>query len=160
MKVLPTCYQGQNFRSRLEARWAVFFDYLSIKWVYEPEGYDLGDGVWYLPDFYLSDFNHGVFAEVKPDGGDFTKAILFGKQCDKGIWLCEGNPDLKIYKFVDEVEDDTVIPNYLKAYKENRFWWGADACDLDLDKFIDSKYEEGILEYLHAVSAAKNYKFH
>ena len=28
-------------RSRLEARWAVFFDTAGIAWQYEPEGFDL-----------------------------------------------------------------------------------------------------------------------
>lgn len=49
---LETPYHGCQFRSRTEARWAVFFDSLSIPWEYEKEGYDL-DGVWYLPDFWL-----------------------------------------------------------------------------------------------------------
>lgn len=68
-KAIQTEYKGYLFRSRLEARWAVFFDACGVDWEYEPEGYDLGDGVWYLPDFLL----HGVkgrsagdlFVEVK-----------------------------------------------------------------------------------------------
>ena len=42
MNVKPTEYAGCLFRSRLEARWAVFFDTLNIKWEYEPERYTLG----------------------------------------------------------------------------------------------------------------------
>jgi hypothetical protein len=60
---IQTVYNGYRFRSRLEARWAVFFDAIGMKYEYEPEGYDLGDGVRYLPDFYLPDYN--CFAEVK-----------------------------------------------------------------------------------------------
>jgi hypothetical protein len=52
MKAIETRYNGYHFRSRLEARWAVFFDSLNIPYRYEPEGYDL-EGLWYLPDFYL-----------------------------------------------------------------------------------------------------------
>ncbi len=51
-KAIETVYKGYRFRSRLEARWAVFFDALGIGWDHEKEGYDL-DGVWYLPDFWL-----------------------------------------------------------------------------------------------------------
>lgn len=40
--VIPTMYKGIQFRSRLEARWAVFFDTLGIKWEYEPQGYEIG----------------------------------------------------------------------------------------------------------------------
>jgi len=50
MNIIPTSYNGIKFRSRTEARWAVFFDALSIKYVYEFEGYNLGD-FYYLPDF-------------------------------------------------------------------------------------------------------------
>jgi hypothetical protein len=49
---LPTWYRGVAFRSRLEARWAVFFDALHLRWEYEKEGYDL-NGLWYLPDFWM-----------------------------------------------------------------------------------------------------------
>ena len=51
IKPIETYYNGYRFRSRLEARWAVFFDALGVKYEYEPEGFDLGDGLYYLPDF-------------------------------------------------------------------------------------------------------------
>ena len=63
IKAIETSYKGYRFRSRLEARWAVFFDALGIKWEYEKEGFDLGDGLRYLPDFWLPD--HLWFVEVK-----------------------------------------------------------------------------------------------
>lgn len=63
---IETKYKGFKFRSRLEARWAVFFDALQIRWEYEPEGYTLSSGVYYLPDFYLPFVNSGVWIEVKP----------------------------------------------------------------------------------------------
>jgi hypothetical protein len=53
IKAIETFYKGYKFRSRLEARWAVFFDALGLEYQYEPEGFDLGDGIFYLPDFYL-----------------------------------------------------------------------------------------------------------
>lgn len=63
IKAIQTEYKGYRFRSRLEARWAVFFDACGVKWEYEPEGYDLGDGLLYLPDFLLHGVtvNHGLF---------------------------------------------------------------------------------------------------
>lgn len=54
MKSIETLYKGYKFRSRLEARWAVFFDEIGADWEYEPEGFDC-DGVWYLPDFVIHD---------------------------------------------------------------------------------------------------------
>lgn len=49
---IETEYDGHRFRSRLEARWAVFFNHLGIQWSYEQEGYELPSGR-YLPDFRL-----------------------------------------------------------------------------------------------------------
>lgn len=63
LKAIETRYAGCRFRSRLEARWAVFFDNLGVKWQYEPEGFDL-DGLYYLPDFWLP--RERVWLEIKP----------------------------------------------------------------------------------------------
>ena len=63
IKAIETRYKGYRFRSRLEARWAVFFDALNVDWQYEPEGYQLASG-WYLPDFYLPDMR--LWVEIKP----------------------------------------------------------------------------------------------
>lgn len=60
---LPTEYRGWMFRSRLEARYAVFFDELGVRWQYEPDGFSLPSGL-YVPDFYLPDLAWWV--EVKP----------------------------------------------------------------------------------------------
>lgn len=67
IKAIETRYAGCRFRSRLEARWAVFFDSIGIEWQYEPQGYalTLPNGVTrgYLPDFWLPELD--VWAEVK-----------------------------------------------------------------------------------------------
>jgi hypothetical protein len=63
---IETGYKGYRFRSRLEARWAVFFDALDIKWQYEPQGYTVGPNKRpYLPDFLLPELR--AFVEVKGD---------------------------------------------------------------------------------------------
>lgn len=62
IKPIPTHYNGYHFRSRLEARWAVFFDAVGIKYEYEPEGFE-ANGVRYLPDFYLPDADRWI--EIK-----------------------------------------------------------------------------------------------
>lgn len=64
IKPIETLWKGYRFRSRLEARWAVFFEELGIRWEYEPEGFELSDGTRYLPDFYLPD--QDSYVEVKP----------------------------------------------------------------------------------------------
>lgn len=69
---IQTRYGGCRFRSRLEARWAVFFDSCGVKWEYEKEGYNLSDyseeiGGYtlggYLPDFWLPEFQ--AWVEIK-----------------------------------------------------------------------------------------------
>lgn len=74
IKPIQTYYNGYKFRSRLEARWAVFFDAAGVKYEYEPEGFVLPSGKTYLPDFLI----HGctergpsdIWVEVK---GAMTK---------------------------------------------------------------------------------------
>jgi hypothetical protein len=63
IKPIETRYAGCRFRSRLEARWAVFFDHLGVRWEYEPEGYRLNSGP-YLPDFLL----RGLTGDASNDG--------------------------------------------------------------------------------------------
>lgn len=96
IKPIETNYLGYRFRSRLEARWAVFFDALGIEWEFEAEGFELPNGERYLPDFrILSPSWPGVlYAEVKPPGGDFTKAGDFAYHAEERVLLLEGMPRL------------------------------------------------------------------
>ncbi|MFI6594933.1 hypothetical protein ACIBHX_01725 [Nonomuraea sp. NPDC050536] len=53
---IETRYAGCRFRSRLEARYAVLFDKLGIRWEYEVQGFLVGEDDEkrpYLPDFWL-----------------------------------------------------------------------------------------------------------
>lgn len=63
LKPIETYYNGYRFRSRLEARWAVFFDAAGVRYEYEPQGFVLPSGNKYLPDFLV----HGI---VGRDEGD------------------------------------------------------------------------------------------
>lgn len=72
---IETRYAGHRFRSRLEARWAVFFDNIGLKWEYEPQGYLVGEQRRpYLPDFYLTDL--GWWVEVKGSGEQLDISLL------------------------------------------------------------------------------------
>lgn len=103
IKAIETCYNGYRFRSRLEARWAVFFDTAGIKYRYEEQGFEK-DGERYLPDFYLPELD--VYAEVKGNrhgaleeverikdfifwGSPIKKIIILSEipyGIDKGLW--------------------------------------------------------------------------
>ena len=69
IKTIPTKHNGVTFRSRTEARWAVFFDLMHVVWRYEPEGFQLKSG-WYVPDFWLPGTSSrgeglGTWVEIK-----------------------------------------------------------------------------------------------
>ena len=72
IKAIPTTYAGVNFRSRLEARWAAFFDLCGWKWDYEP--FDL-DG--WAPDFLIKTLIATTLVEVKPTE---IERIVVGKE--------------------------------------------------------------------------------
>jgi hypothetical protein len=88
IKPLETYYNGYKFRSRLEARWAVFFTELRIIFEYEKEGYNLGDNGCYLPDFWLPEFK--LWVEVKP-------ATIGIKYFKKDYLRCESLRDLTTF---------------------------------------------------------------
>ena len=67
IRAIETRYKGYRFRSRLEARWAVFFDALNLRWEYEPEGFTTSAGP-YLPDFRVwTPQGQPIWYEVKPE---------------------------------------------------------------------------------------------
>jgi hypothetical protein len=70
---IETRYAGCRFRSRLEARWAVFFDKLGVEWQYEPQGYVV-NGKPYLPDFLLPKLQ--ALVEVKGDAEQLDLELL------------------------------------------------------------------------------------
>jgi hypothetical protein len=63
IRAIPTTYNGVTYKSRLETRWAIFFDLLDIKHLYEPGKVFTGESN-YIPDFLLPDLK-AIF-EVKP----------------------------------------------------------------------------------------------
>lgn len=59
---IPTVYRGRQYRSRLEAKWAAFFDL--IGWRHEYEPFDLGS---WSPDFLIHCAGgRRLLVEVKP----------------------------------------------------------------------------------------------
>lgn len=61
IKAIPTVYGGMRYRSRLEARWAAFFDQMGWRHIYEPA--DLSG---WCPDFQWVTQGSGALVEVKP----------------------------------------------------------------------------------------------
>lgn len=91
IKTIETEYNGTKFRSRLEARWALFFEWNKIEYYYEKEGYETPYG-FYVPDFYLPNvcvhredekYKLGVMFEVKPENFELENHKHLGWVCEK-----------------------------------------------------------------------------
>jgi len=69
IKAIETQWKGYRFRSRLEARWAVFFERIGVEWQYEPQGFQrewpFGEVHKYLPDFRITIGSNAYWVEVK-----------------------------------------------------------------------------------------------
>lgn len=91
IRPIETTYNGIRFRSRLEARWAIFMDALSIKWEYEPEGFTDGN-LSYLPDFWLPELK--CYFEVKPNSPSDEEGRKANLVTDSGkdLYFAIGRP--------------------------------------------------------------------
>lgn len=163
LKAIETKYKGYRFRSRLEARWAVFFDALGVAWEYEKEGYNLGAAGWYLPDFWIkADTSPGsdywVWAEVKPvtfspDEIERCKALTIAT--NDGCIMLEGLPAFRSYEaFHYNKEENTVWKNdVLLHFSKGRFWWSPSSFE-DIQYHLTSDSQ-----YVWAVEAARSARF-
>lgn len=106
IKPKETIYNGYRFRSRLEARWAVFFGNLGVKYEYEPEGFELPGLGGYLPDFRVmchgtrgdcSDNAWPLYIEVKGQmdaaSAEKIKSFSFYHAYDDAPWPEPDDPD-------------------------------------------------------------------
>ena len=117
-------YAGNDFRSITEAKWAVFFDLLSITYKYESEYSEVEAGckvVWYKPDFHLPELHK--YIEIKPKKPEGIETIKASGWCeDMGliVVLFELNPPKEntesgwMFKFTEYFKKATLIKNV---------WW-------------------------------------
>jgi hypothetical protein len=133
IKPIETIYNGYRFRSRLEARWAVFFDAAGIEYQYEPEGFELEGGIKYLPDFYLPNIGgrvrngKGLYIEVKGKmtHSDWEKVVLFSRVESNEVSI-DGN-----FSAINPIMCVSDIPSYACDYGENDYYWNAYTIDCD-----------------------------
>ena len=92
MSVRNIEYNGFQFRSQIEARWAMLFDELGIEYLYENETYQLSHGsrrFGYLIDFCLPQLHR--FIEIKnmgstpPTDNECLKAKCLAEQNEHGF---------------------------------------------------------------------------
>lgn len=119
----PTLYRGRRYRSRLEARWAAFFDELG--WQHEYEPVDMG--LW-SPDFVLlrnGEDTRRVLVEIKPidafDRETATKmeAVWMGDE-DTSLLLCPVAPQL--------VKGYVHIGWHMTSYSTHKGWLSSPVC--------------------------------
>lgn len=129
IKPIETIYNGYRFRSRLEARWAVFFDAAGIEYEYEPEGFVLEYNIHYLPDFYLPtldayvEIKHGNLDEDALDEAE-NKCIWLHVQTEKVVLLCKGDPvDMNVTAFYSVYESP--VDAWTPSMDSARFVTGA-----------------------------------
>lgn len=96
VKAIDTIYKGYKFRSRLEARWAVFFDTLRVEYWYEKEGFELetesGRKLYYLPDFFIPHLK--AWIEIKgdePNDDENLKAELLARASNQDVFIFYGD---------------------------------------------------------------------
>lgn len=134
MKAIETTYGGVKFRSRLEARWAVFFDALGLTWEYEPEAFVLSDGSSYLPDFRVNGMAGGAidgaftFVEVKPIDGieGVEKARRFTDEAYRehghNLFMVRGAPATDGHSAYPFTFSDEAFRSAVAKARAHRFW--------------------------------------
>lgn len=128
----------------------MFFNALGIKYEYEPEGYDLGNGLYYLPDFWLPE--QDCWVEVKgkrPLPGqknqDLEKCAQLALQSRKPVYMLfdcaplkvirDENKELKVlngnlrFHFTGSYSDPWAL-GYCKACSCYTFGFYGDYCNL------------------------------
>ena len=130
IKAIETEYKGYRFRSRLEARWAVFFDACGFRWDYEPEGYEV-DGVKYLPDFRLYDAQYPYceiegkpfFVEVKGDMDEASRRKISSISEAFPVYVVGSIPFARDkWEYISAVNEEHDRDFYFFGYD---FMWGG-----------------------------------
>jgi hypothetical protein len=97
LKPIETHYNGYRFRSRLEARWAVFMDVAGVPYEYEKEGFDLGPVGPYLPDFWLPTIECWVEIKGQPaTHHEIQKAQALASAGGRPVVLFAGDIDPRL----------------------------------------------------------------
>ena len=154
LRSIPTRYKGITFRSRLEARWAVFMDLLELPWGYEVQGFDLGDVGWYLPDFEVSGAGiGGFFAEVKPWGGLTPQAVskieAVAYQGRAIAVVMEGRPSPDVKLWDGELGIDAEAARFMNCRRCDGIWLECHSASFSVRCTCGDKFGEPLLGEEH-----------
>ena len=159
IKPIETRYKGCRFRSRLEARWAVFFDSMHIEWEYEKEGYNLGALGCYLPDFWLPQVN--MWAEVKAK--EFTpeeryKILDLACGTHHPVLMLVGPPDFLTYEATDGY-DYLLGEGHMYHLTESRFYGNTEFQMMPKNEMRVAIKSDGCYQLERAINAALSARF-
>lgn len=124
IKAIETVYNGYRFRSRLEARWAVFFDALGVKYEYEKEGFDLGEAGKYLPDFWLP--KQKCWVEIKasePSSDEESKAHALAKVSGYNVFIFFGDIPIPDEPYGADLSNNESAYLYMAEGWDNYYRW-------------------------------------
>lgn len=99
----PMMYRGIKFRSKAEGKTAQALDNFGITWQYEPSEYQLPNGLWYKPDFWLPYAR--MFVECKGEQTELAMAKAYGlvEQTKRPV-LIMGYDWAKVFKYLWDVK--------------------------------------------------------
>lgn len=114
IKAKPVTYGDCNFRSTIEARWAIVFDTLGAKWKYEIQHYDFGLKNPSLSDEYEFDsYVNEVLSENYWDDRDEIVSSCYSDRYARHMYL----PDFWLPTFEHWVEIKGKPPTYEEQRK-------------------------------------------
>lgn len=100
IEAIPTTLGEQDYRSQLEAQWALFFRILGEPFQYEPKKFSFSDGLVYIPDFWLSKRERWI--EIKPEEPTpeaYCKLQALARHTKKPCYVIIGFPIVR--RFMD-----------------------------------------------------------
>lgn len=159
IKAIETIWAGRKFRSRIEARWAVFFQEIGAKWHYEFEGFEFGPHR-YLPDFWIENVNlrttkkgPGLLVEIKPvypEENYIKKLELFSESIETPLALLvgdvsyggSGHPNDGHFQFLGQKEVLLDGPFSFCWYDNFMAFWKCPDCGSLKFEFTESNYDK------------------
>ena len=161
---IETRYKEILFRSRIEARWALFYDKIKVSWQYEAEGYDL-NGTKYLPDFWMP--QQDCFIEIKgayPTIKEQCKVSLLSQLSGKQAFIFGPLPTIARYGMIGPSDGEwDSLAFFPKGAGDSGYLWCSNNFTgyyriIKSDRIIPD-YNSVTDELVYAYNAARSARF-
>lgn len=137
VRALETHYAGYTFRSRTEARWAVFLSTLDVAWDYEPTGFEF-NGERYLPDFWLPRQERWLEVKgVRPTPEEREKCQWLADGTGQPVLVVWGEPrPPDVLRDLPAAEADQALI-FTADWDDYAYWW----CVCPYCGYLDAEFE-------------------